>query len=101
MLRGVRTSFVAGALAFFSALPCAAQDNVLLVIADDLGTDWLGLYGQSPDPPSTPNLDALAAGGIVFTNAWANPLCSPTRAALFTGRYGFRTGVGANPHDGP
>ncbi len=79
-----------------SLVPSAlcATGNVLVIVADDLGKDWLGLYGLSADPPSTPNLDALAASGVVFTNAWANPLCSPTRAAIQTGRYGFRTGIG-------
>lgn len=76
------------------ASAAGAQDNVLIMIADDLGVDWLGMYGQAVDPASTPQLDALAAGGILFTNAWSGPLCSPTRAAIQTGRYGFRTGVG-------
>ena len=41
----------------------------------------------------TPTLDSLAANGLVFDNAWANPVCSPTRATILTGRYGFRAGV--------
>jgi arylsulfatase A-like enzyme len=77
-----------------SAFAGPAQDNVLILIADDLGVDWLGMYGLAADPPSTPHLDALAASGIRFQNAWSTPLCSPTRAAIQTGRYGFRTGVG-------
>lgn len=44
--------------------------------------------------PPTPNIDALRANGILFRNAWANPTCSPMRATVQTGRYGFRTGVG-------
>lgn len=44
-----------------------------------------------------PNLTALARSGVLFSNAWATPLCAPSRAALFTGRYGFRTGMGNNP----
>lgn len=67
--------------------------NVLLIVADDVGIDKLGCYG-APSAPPTPNLDTLAKHGVRFENAWANPACSATRAALLTGRYGFRTGVG-------
>lgn len=72
--------------------------NILLIIADDLGLENLGAYTTGPDavpgdPPPTPTLDALATSGILFRNAWVTPICSPTRACLYTGRYGFRTGV--------
>lgn len=70
------------------------RGNVLLVIADDVGQDMLGAYGWHPDSPPTPTLDALAARGVLFENAYANPWCSPTRATILTGRYGFRTGLG-------
>lgn len=70
------------------------RPNVLVVIADDLGVDLLAAYGEGSAPPCTPNLDALAAAGALYRNAWANPVCSPTRAALMTGRHGFRTGIG-------
>ncbi|MCB9680136.1 MAG: sulfatase-like hydrolase/transferase [Alphaproteobacteria bacterium] len=68
--------------------------NVLIVLMDDVGRDGVGTYGQHPDAPPTPTLDALAADGVLFTHAWATPECSPTRAALLSGRYGRRTGVG-------
>ena len=68
--------------------------NVLLIVLDDVGQDALALYQPGPDMPATPTLDALAARGILFHNVWANPVCSPTRATILTGRYGFRTGVG-------
>ena len=68
--------------------------NILLIVADDLGVDMVGAYGEAPAPPCTPNIDALAAGGMLFRNAWANPICSPTRSAILTGRHAFRTGVG-------
>ena len=67
--------------------------NVLLIIADDLGLDALAAYPAGSESPHTPTLDTLAADGLVFDNLWVNPLCSPTRATLLTGRYGFRTGV--------
>ena len=74
-----------------------AGQNVLLVIADDYGADAMGLYSSAETAP-TPTLDALAATGVRFTNCWANPVCSPTRASILTGRHAFRTGVGAPGH---
>jgi len=72
-----------------------AQDNILLLIGDDLGVERVAAYGEHRASGRTPNLDRLAAGGIIFRNAWATPFCSPTRATILTGRYPFRTGVGA------
>ncbi|MEQ1508556.1 MAG: sulfatase-like hydrolase/transferase [Myxococcota bacterium] len=74
----------------------ARPPNVLLVVADELGGDKVAAYGEHPDPPPTPTLDALAARGVLFRNAWAYDTCSPSRSALLTGRYGRRTGVGGN-----
>lgn len=72
--------------------------NVLFILADDMGADQIGCYAQNyaelGELPCTPNIDALAASGVRFTNAWANPVCSPTRATLMTGRPARRTGVG-------
>lgn len=60
--------------------------NVLLVVADDLGIEMLHTYEVGSDYPSTPNLDALAASGVKFRNVWSSPVCSPSRAAIHTGR---------------
>jgi arylsulfatase A-like enzyme len=93
--RARRTITAAALLAL--AAPAAAQaqqDNVLIVIADDLGVDHVRVYGETTQSAPTPNLDALAARGVLFRNAWANPVCSPSRACLTTGRYSYRTGVG-------
>lgn len=68
--------------------------NVLILVADDLGVDILSSYGMGAQVPPTPVLDVLASNGVRFVNAYASPVCSPTRACLMTGRYGFRTGVG-------
>ena len=66
--------------------------NVLLLIADDLGYSDLGSYGSSFY--DTPNLDALAETSVKFTNGYANcPVCSPSRAAIQTGKFPVRTGV--------
>jgi hypothetical protein len=71
-----------------------AAPNVLVLIADDLGVEQLASFGIGSQPASTPNLDRLAQQGMSFSNVWSQPICSPTRATLLTGRYGFRTGVG-------
>lgn len=74
--------------------PPTPSQNIVLVLADDMGVDLVNVYGEAPNPPCTPNLDQLAAGGLLFRNAWASPVCSATRAQVLTGRHGFRTGVG-------
>ena len=83
-------------LAWILALPmvCIAQPNLLVLIADDTGVGLIGSYGES-SVDVTPNIDTLAAQGVLFRNAWSAPLCSATRSTILTGRYGFRTGVGA------
>jgi arylsulfatase B len=72
--------------------------NIIFIIADDLGWDVFGDYpGINGIKANTPTLDSLALKGITFTNFWSNPVCAPTRAAMLTGKYGFRTGVGGVP----
>lgn len=79
------------ALLMFSSSMLAAPPNVVLIVADDLGYGDLGCYG-SKDIKS-PHLDKLAGTGVRFTDAYAAaPVCSPTRAALMTGRYPQKTG---------
>ena len=63
--------------------------NVVMIIADDLGWSQIGCYGSSFY--KTPNIDELAKSGIKFTNAYsAGSICSPTRAAIMTGKYPAR-----------
>lgn len=94
----MRNGFLAAVAAFAIAVcplrPAGAQDNVLLILADDLGVDMVGCYALGSDLAPTPNIDALAAQGVRFERAWSNPLCSPTRATILTGRYSFRTQIG-------
>jgi len=60
-----------------------------------MGWDAFGHYpGINSTKANTPTLDSLSKNGITFTNYYVNPECSPTRAAMLTGKYGFRTGVG-------
>jgi arylsulfatase A-like enzyme len=74
--------------------PPPATGNVLLLVADDIGTDKVGVYAEHPHPAPTPNIDALAARGVLFRNAYAPPMCSPSRATLLTGRLNRRYGLG-------
>lgn len=70
------------------------RPNIVLILVDDVGVDLLGCYGDGANPPCTPSIDSLADNGLLFRNAWADPVCSPTRALILTGLQGFRTGVG-------
>ena len=68
------------------------RPNIIMIMADDLGYGDIACYGNRKI--KTPNIDALARGGMKFTDYHANgPVCSPTRAALLTGRYQQRCGV--------
>lgn len=71
-----------------------AQTNTILIIADDLGTDYFGFYENDGDTVDVPNIRRLLQKGVKFTNMMANPVCSATRSSILTGRYSFRTGVG-------
>lgn len=75
---------------------CGAPPNVLVFFVDDMGWAQPGCYGGKMAP--TPNIDALAAGGVRFTNGYSSGcICSPGRVGLMTGRYQARTGHDANP----
>ena len=64
--------------------------NILYIVADDLGWKDVGFHGSDI---KTPNLDALAAKGVKLDQFYAEPMCTPTRAALMTGRYPMRYGL--------
>jgi len=69
------------------------RPNIIFIVADDLGYADLGCYGgrAAQFGPVSPNIDALAAGGLKFTEGYSNsPVCSPTRFALMTMRYQYR-----------
>jgi|GEM_PF-136156 len=69
----------------------AAKPNIVLILADDLGYSDIGCFGSEIP---TPNIDALAAGGLRFTQFYNSARCSPTRAALLTGLHPHQAGVG-------
>ena len=83
-------------LIFLSAAIAATQvqsapPNVIYILADDMGFSDIGCYGGEID---TPNLDALAKGGLRFTQFYNTARCCPTRAALLTGLYPHQAGIG-------
>jgi arylsulfatase A-like enzyme len=88
------TALVA-ALALTAAPPEAraaeGKPNIVYIVADDLGWKDVGFNGATD--LKTPNLDALAAGGVKLLQFYVQPMCTPTRAALMTGRYPFRYGL--------
>ncbi len=70
----------------------ATRPNIVFIVADDMGYADCGVHGSRDIP--TPNLDSLAASGIRFTDGYVTgAVCSPTRAALLTGRHQLRVGV--------
>jgi arylsulfatase len=77
----------------WAATPAAdpTRPNIIVILSDDMGFSDLGCYGGEIN---TPNLDALAAGGLRFTQFYNNARCCPTRASLLTGLYPHRAGVG-------
>jgi hypothetical protein len=69
----------------------ARKPNIVFILGDDLGHCDVGMYGCREIP--TPNIDSIAAAGVKFTNGYVTaPVCSPSRAALMTGRYQHRLG---------
>src|SRR5262245_12667472 len=80
-------------IAVASGLPVGAADkpNIVIILTDDMGYSDLGCYGGEI---RTPNLDALAAGGLRFTQFYNTARCCPTRASLLTGLYPHQAGVG-------
>ncbi len=84
--------FLAASIALASAAIAQDKPNFLFILIDDLGWTDLGCYGS--DFQETPRIDALAKSGVRFTNAYsASPVCSPTRAAIMTGRYPSRVDI--------
>lgn len=98
----MRSALLAVVLAFLlgTAAVAASPPNIVFILADDLGIVDVGAYathlaGRQPNELyyETPNIDSLVGKGIAFSQAYANQLCSPTRAAILSGRIASRLGV--------
>lgn len=103
------TNFLLTILIVFSQLGCSNQKNatnesnnelidnnrpnILLIIADDLGSDAFPSYGIGKEKPKMPNIEEMAQNGLRFTNFWAYPTCTPTRSSIITGKHAFRTNM--------
>ncbi|XP_046335684.2 arylsulfatase B-like [Haliotis rufescens] len=79
-----------GLFLFFLSLSSAERPNIVFIVADDLG--WNDVGFRNPDM-ITPNIDKLATEGIIFENAYVQPLCSPSRTAFMSGMFPFHVGM--------
>ncbi len=78
-------------LAFYSLMSCANKEqkpNVILIMADDMGYECLSANGATEYV--TPNLDRMATSGMRFTNVFSQPLCTPSRVKIMTGKHNYR-----------
>ena len=97
--RSVLSSAAAAGL-LKSRQPVSARPNIVIVISDQVRYDCVGAYGEHP-MDITPNIDAMAHTGTLFRHAFiAQPVCSPSRASMFTGQYPARHGVWRNTGHG-
>lgn len=92
----VAAALVAGSVS--TAHAQEARPNIVLILADDVGFSDFGAYGSEI---STPNIDALAASGTLFSNFHASPICAPSRAMLMTGLDSHLAGLGNLPESAP
>lgn len=86
-------ALIAGAVAALPQPSLGAETskpNILFIMVDDLSKEWISCYGA--EDIKTPNIDALAAGGMKFQNAYSMPQCTPSRVTLLTGKYPWRNG---------
>lgn len=65
------------------------KPNIIFIMVDDMGRDWVSCYGADHQ---TPNIDRLASQGVRYETAWCTPICTPTRVTLLTGQYPFHHG---------
>ncbi len=94
----MKYSYLIGAMLLCLMAACTApkeksrKPNIILIMADDLGQETIGVYGGQSY--QTPQLDKLAQQGMQFTQCYATPLCTPSRVQLMTGKYNFRNYIG-------
>lgn len=86
----VLTGGLAMASASIRAEAPASRPNIIFILVDDLGKEWVSCYGA--ENIHTPNIDQLAETGVRFENVYSMPQCTPSRACFMTGQYPFRNG---------
>src|SRR5947209_15433503 len=84
--------FFIGTIQISTAQKPIKKPNILLIVADDLGYTDLGCYGGEI---KTPNIDALAKNGLLFTHFHTAPLCAPTRSMILSGNDNHVAGMGS------
>ncbi|MEZ5327663.1 MAG: sulfatase-like hydrolase/transferase [Verrucomicrobiales bacterium] len=101
---GSYNALVNGSIVSSNTYIVSGPSNVLLLIVDDWGIDASDLYNTETGPgiqlANMPNLNSLADAGLLFTRGYAQPICSPTRATMLTGRQPYQHGVGNPQTDG-
>jgi len=95
----ISAAFTAASVLASPATPAASggaasPPNILVIVLDDLGIDQMSFppfnWNAAPEAPAMPVLAEIASKGVSFRNFWATPECSPSRAAMLTGRHGLK-----------
>ncbi|MDC1106889.1 sulfatase-like hydrolase/transferase [Prolixibacteraceae bacterium] len=94
----ITTTALSALFAFTSMGKKADKPNIIFILLDDLGKEWVQNYGA--EDVKTPNIDQLAKNGIKFKNTYSMPQCTPSRVTLLTGQYPFNHGW-VNHYDAP
>ncbi|XP_011291436.1 arylsulfatase B [Musca domestica] len=89
--KNVPNLFCEGAIKSNGEVTAQKPPHIIFILADDLGFNDVGFRGSSEIP--TPNIDALAFSGVILNRYYVNPICTPSRSALMTGKYPIHTGM--------
>jgi arylsulfatase A-like enzyme len=85
----------AAGVPWLAGAAAAPRPNIVILLSDDMGWDQVGFNGSKEVP--TPNIDAIAGEGVKLTQFYVQPVCSPSRSCIMTGRYAWKTGMERRP----
>ena len=91
----IQTALILGLFIFSNEKALADRNNkpnIIFIISDDVGFEEIGCYGVIDRESITPNIDSLAEKGVRFNTCYAQAICGPSRAMLYTGNYAVNTG---------